>query len=69
MSKKLTGKALANFEANRDAEQEILGAVQKIKAWLNERRLEPSRTLFVCGRRVGSRRRSLPRQWVIEAYV
>jgi putative transcriptional regulator len=32
MSKKLTGKALANFEAERDVWQEVLDGVREIKA-------------------------------------
>ena len=32
MGKKLTGKALANFEANRDVWQELLDGVREIKA-------------------------------------
>jgi putative transcriptional regulator len=32
MSKKLTGKALAKFEAERDVWQEVLNGVQEIKA-------------------------------------
>jgi putative transcriptional regulator len=32
MSKKLTGKALANFEAKRDVWQEVLDGVREIKA-------------------------------------
>lgn len=32
MSKKLTGKALAKFEAKRDVWQEILDGVREIKA-------------------------------------
>lgn len=32
MGKKLTGKALANFEANRDVWRELLDSVREIKA-------------------------------------
>ena len=32
MSKKLTGKALAKFEAQRDVWQEVLNGVREIKA-------------------------------------
>ncbi len=32
MSKKLTGKALSNFEAQRDVWQEVLDGVREIKA-------------------------------------
>jgi putative transcriptional regulator len=32
MSKKLTGKALAKFEAKRDVWQEVLDSVREIKA-------------------------------------
>ena len=32
MGKKLTGKALAKFEANRDVWQEVLAGVREIKA-------------------------------------
>ena len=32
MSKKLTGKALAKFEAGRDVWQEVLAGIREIKA-------------------------------------
>ena len=43
MSKKLTGKALAKFEAGRDVWQEVLDGVKEIKAGGGKRkRVEPS---------------------------
>lgn len=33
MSKKLTGKALAKFEAKRNVWQEVLDGVREIKGW------------------------------------
>lgn len=37
MGKKLTGKALADFEATRDTWQEVLDGVRKIKAGRGKR--------------------------------
>lgn len=37
MGKKLTGKALANFEANRDVWRELLDGVREIKAGAGKR--------------------------------
>jgi putative transcriptional regulator len=48
MSKKLTGRALAQFEAKRDVWQEVLDGVREIKAGRGKRsQLKPlaSRTL------------------------
>jgi putative transcriptional regulator len=42
MSKKLTGRALARFEAERDIWQEVLGGVREIKAGRGKRfKVEP----------------------------
>ena len=42
MSKKLTGRALARFEAGRDVWQEVLDGVREIKAGRGKRRrIEP----------------------------
>lgn len=43
MTKKLTGRALARFEASRDVWQEVLDGVQEIKAGRGKRTsIEPS---------------------------
>lgn len=47
MTKKLTGKALAEFEAERDVWQEVLDGVKEIKAGGgNERTDEWTRLVF-----------------------
>jgi putative transcriptional regulator len=43
MAKKLTGKALAKFEANRDVWQEVLEGIREIKAGRGRRiKVEPT---------------------------
>ena len=49
MSKKLTGKALAKFEAKRNVWQEVLDGVREIKAGRESGpTLKRSPTLFAC---------------------
>ena len=49
MAKKLTGKALAKFEAERDVWQEVLDGVREIKAGGGKRtKVEANRISFVC---------------------
>jgi putative transcriptional regulator len=50
MVKKLNGKALAKFEAERDVWQEVLDALKEIKAGgASVRKLKPNPMSFVCG--------------------
>ncbi len=47
MSKKLTGKALAKFEAKRDVWQEVLDGVREIKAWGGKRKCIEAKSYVV----------------------
>lgn len=47
MSKKLTGKALAKFEAQRDVWQEVLDGIREIKAGGGKRRVVEPRSFVV----------------------
>jgi len=51
MAKKLTGKALARFEAERDVWQEVLDALREIKAGGGRRKkvVKLNRSQFVTG--------------------
>src|SRR3954447_23004842 len=60
MNKKLTGKALAEFEAERDVWQEVLNGVKEIKAGGGRRKkVEAGRTWLACDSRPASPRQSL----------
>lgn len=50
MSKKLTGKALADFEAERDVWQEVLEGVREIKAGGGKRKKVQSKSRIVRAR-------------------
>lgn len=50
MSTKLTGKALAKFEAKRDVWQEILDGVREIKADVGKRTKVETKSYIVCMR-------------------
>jgi putative transcriptional regulator len=47
MGKKLTGKALAKFEAKRDVWQEVLDGVREIKAGKGKRTNVEAKSYFV----------------------
>jgi putative transcriptional regulator len=54
MSKKITGRALARFEAERDIWQEVLDGVRQIKAGRGKRvRVEPRSPIVRARLRVG----------------
>jgi hypothetical protein len=50
MAKKLTGKALSKFEAERDVWQEVLDAVREIKAGGGSRKKVVAKPVTICDR-------------------